>query len=353
MRVAVDATALVSGNTGVARYASGLLGELARLDDLDIAAFAIGRGRPAPEGVRHLRIPLRFVHRTWRHLGSPSAERLVGSVAVVHSLDMVPPPTRAPVVMTVHDLLPLRLPHLYSPRSRAIAAAHAEAARRAAVVVADCASTADEIASLLGRSREHFAVAPPGPGITPLPGAEERPVAAPYVLGVGALTPRKGFADLAVAMSRLGHDTPLLVHAGPDGWRAEEVREAMRAALGERVRFLGWVSEDELVALYRHALVLAHPSVAEGFGFPVLEAMALGSPVIAADIPSVREITSGAALVVPKASPEAFAGALALALSDEGLRDRLVADGLARASTYTWAATASSVADAYARAVRT
>lgn len=354
MRVAVDATAVVSGDTGVARYARMLVAELEHVGDVEPLPFAIGRGRPAPYGVVHTKVPLRVIHAAWRTVRRPSLERLVGDVDVVHSLDMIPPPTRAPVVLTVHDVLPLRLPHLYSPRSRAIARSQAEAARRAAVVVADCATTADEIADLLGRDRSSIFVAPPGPRSLPTQRSALRPPSSePYVLAVGALTPRKGFVELAAALAALGAGAPLLVIAGPDGWRAGEVRAAVRQRLGDRVALLGRVDDDRLVSLYTHAIAVVHPSSAEGFGIPVLEALALGAPVVAAEIPSVREIAGGAAVLVPPNDVGALTEALGRVVADEALRSRLTHAGRERASAYTWEATAVAVAEAYRVAART
>lgn len=359
MRVAIDATAVVAGDTGVARYVSMLLRELALHDDLDVVPFAIGRGAPPPPGVRRIRLPLRIVHRSWKHLDWPHVERLVGDVDVVHAPDMIPPPTTSPLVMTLHDVLPMRLPHLYSQRARRIAASGLAAAARCSVVVCDCNAVARDVAEALGRPLEDIVVAPPGPlappaAVPPAPAPDHfSPVAEPFVLAVGSLTPRKGFDIAATALARLreeGHDAPLLVVAGPDGWRADEVRRSVEGALGPRVRFLGRVGDDALAGLYGHALALVHPSLAEGFGMPVLEALAAGTPVVATDIPPVREVAGEAAALVPVNDADALAQALREVIDDEGRRARMVVAGHERASAYSWARTAATVADAYLRA---
>jgi glycosyltransferase involved in cell wall biosynthesis len=336
VRVALDLTALRSGDTGVARYAAELHDHLrAGHADIELRTFTIGRG-PTPSIAvdRHLPVPLRFVHRLWDTVRLPRAEHLVGRVDVVHATDMVPAPSAAPQVVTVHDVLPVRLPHLYSPRSVAIADRQLHACRRADVVLTTCHATAEEIVRC-GVDRDRVAVAPLGH--RPVPEHLPPPVVAPTCSTyVGARTPRKGLATLAAAHARLGPGAPPLVAAGPPGWRAEEIDTG-------GARLLGRVSDADLTSLYAHASVVCHPSVAEGFGMPVLEAMAFGVPVVAADIPPVHEVAGGIARLVPPGDVAALADAIALALDDDG------SAGIDRAAEYTWEACASATAAAYRR----
>jgi glycosyltransferase involved in cell wall biosynthesis len=139
--------------------------------------------------------------------------------------------------------------------------------------------------------------------------------------------------------------------AGPDGWRSEEVRARVaELGVGDRMTFLGRVSDDTLEGLYRHATVLCHPSVAEGFGIPCLEAMAYGVAVVAADIPSVREMGETCMLLVPPGDGEALADALAATLADSGSREDRVAIGRRLAETYTWSAMADAAVGAWQQA---
>lgn len=346
-RVAVDATALVAGSTGVARYAAELLRGLARHDDLDIAPFAIGRGPTPPHDVRRLRVPLRVVQPLWRWTGLPRAEHLVGGCDVVHSLDIVPVPTRRPLVVTVHDVLPLTIPHRYQDRQRRMIEAQVAALARAHLVVTTCEATKSDLVAHAAVRPERILVAPLGhrPPSTVAPPA---PVPGPYVLGVGSVTPRKGFQVLARAVARLGDDAPPVVIAGPDGWQADEVRaEVHRLGVADRITFLGRVDDDVLEGLYRHALVLCHPSEAEGFGIPVLEAMGYGTPMVAGDIPPVREVAGDAAVLVPPGDADALADALRALLADDADRARRGALGRARAAGMTWQRTADLIADGY------
>ena len=347
MRVGLDATPVLSGDTGVARYTTMVLAELGAYDDIDVKPFGAGRGPRAPFPMRRLPVPLRIVHRTWGWVGLPRAEHIVGSVDVVHTIDGVPPPTRAPLVMSVHDVLPLVIPELYQPRSIRIAEAHVEGLRKAAVVVATCHATADHVSEVTGIQRERIVVAPLGHR-APSADAPPSPLPPPYILAVGSVTPRKSFDVLAEAAAMLGSDCPPIVIAGPDGWRAEEVRERVTGiGMDGRVRFLGRVDDRTLEGLYRHAELLCHPSVAEGFGIPCLEAMTYGVPVVAGDIPSVRELGGSAVAFAARGDAEALSAMLAAVLSDQTRQKEMVEAGRARAASYTWSRTAAGVVEAY------
>jgi glycosyltransferase involved in cell wall biosynthesis len=346
-RVAIDATALVAGSTGVARYATELLRGLARHQDLDIAPFAVGRGPTPPEDVRRLRLPLRVVQPLWQRTGLPRAEHLVGGCDVVHSLDIVPVPTRRPLVVTVHDVLPLTIPHRYQDRQRRMIEAQAAALPGADLVVTDCEATKAELLAHTAVRPERILVAPLGHR-APSAVVPASPVPGPYLLGVGSVTPRKGFQVLAAAVARLGDDAPPVVIAGPDGWQADEVRaEVHRLGVADRVTFLGRVDDDELEGLYRHALAFCHPSEAEGFGIPVLEAMGYGTPIVAGDIPPVREVAGAAAVLVPPGDADALAEALRTLIADDADRTRRAALGRERAAGMTWQRTADLIADGY------
>jgi glycosyltransferase involved in cell wall biosynthesis len=141
-----------------------------------------------------------------------------------------------------------------------------------------------------------------------------------------------------------------LVIVGPDGWQADQVRRDI-ATSAVVTHLLGRVDEATLHTLYRHATLLCHPSIAEGFGMPCLEAMAHGVPVVAADIPSVREMGAGAIRLVPAADPQALAEALALVLGDGDIRAQMTDAGRDRAAQYTWARTVERTVEAYRMAL--
>jgi glycosyltransferase involved in cell wall biosynthesis len=170
----------------------------------------------------------------------------------------------------------------------------------------------------------------------------------PYILAVGAVTPRKGFQYLIEAVHRLGSGAPLLVLAGPDGWRANVIHKRITAlGLEGRVRALGYIDDGALEGWYRRALLLCHPSEAEGFGIPVLEAMAYGVPVVATDIPPVREIGGDGILLVPPNDPGALSEAIGTLIGDDDLRGRLSVRGRSLAAPFTWSRMTDTIVEGY------
>jgi glycosyltransferase involved in cell wall biosynthesis len=351
IEVALDVTAAVTGQAGLSRYARELWRELELRDDVGVRAFALGRGKASLDGaVRRVPIPLRALRPAWRYLGWPRAESFVGSVDLVHTLALTPAPTRRPRVATVHDVLPITRPELYPPGTERAQRSELAGAAKSDVIVTTCEATADEIARVAAYPRDRVVVA--APGVVPLPIDGRAPRKDPYVLAVGAMTPRKGFDVLAAAAASLGASCPPVLIAGPDYWQADEMRRAVSAAdTHGKVELLGPVDDATLGALYGGATVVCHPSRAEGFGLTCLEAMAAGAPLVASDLPSVREIVGGAAELVPPDDADALAAAVGRLLADEGRRDELAVAGRHRAAGFTWAATADHVVGAYRTAL--
>ncbi len=348
MRVALDVTPAVTAKAGLARYTERLWSELVRRDDVDVSAFALGRGSNGDFGLpvtrRHL--PLRALRPLWQAFRWPRAETFVGEVDLVHTIALTPIPTRRPQVVTIHDLLPITHPELYPPGADRRQRADLAEARRARVLVTTCSATADEIVRVAAFPRDRIVVAPPGAGRPRA--AATSPMEPPFVLAVGQVTPRKGFDLIAEAAARLGERCPPVVLAGPDWWHADEVRQQIAAVdRGHRVRFLGPVDDETLAALYQAATVVCHASRAEGFGMTCLEAMAFGAPVVATDLPPIRELAAGAVELVPADDSEAFAEGLRRLLDDEAHRRSLGEAARERAAEYTWARMAGQVVEAY------
>jgi glycosyltransferase involved in cell wall biosynthesis len=348
--VGLDVTPAVTTHGGLARYTNELWRELAARDDLAVSAFALGRG-PRPDVTlpfRRLPIPLSLLRPLWRRAHVPRAEWFAGDVDVVHSLALLPAPTRRPRVQTIHDMLPITHPQLYPPGADRVHREEVAAAADADVVVTTCAATAREIARVGGIPDERIAVAPPG--VFERAGTNGDAVADGYILAVGQVTPRKGLDVLARAATLLGARCPPVIVAGPDWWRAPEVR-AQIAELDRhsRVRLVGPIGDEELGNLYSHATLVCHPSRAEGFGMPCLEAMDAGVPLVASDLPSIRELTAGAAALFPVDDAEALAGEIDRLLSQEDDRRRLAEAGRRRAREFSWRRMADEVAGVYHR----
>ena len=327
MRIVVDVTPLSHPRTGVGNYLRGSLGGLAEAaaGEHEIVAFApvsmLSRERleQAIDGIpveqRLVTLPpSAHLWRTlWSRVGTPTVERLVGPLDVFHFSDWMYPRQRAGVRSTiVHDLIPLRHPEWVHPRTRRQnVAKYRHAARTCDVIVTISEFTANDIADRLGFPRERIAVAYPGvderftpksPSTTVLQGSGA------HVLMLAPGDPRKNHANLAAAMELV----PELELLAPDQ-----------------------VSDEELPRLYRGAAAFAYPSFFEGFGIPIIEAMACGTPVVAGAHPSLDEASGDAAVRVDPDSPESIAEGIQRALKE---RDGLVAKGLEHAKRFTWRA---------------
>lgn len=347
IRVALDVTPELIGSTGVARYTRELRRALERRGDCELRPFAFGRvTEPIPGGVRHVPVPLRLVHAAWRRTGLPRAEQIVGRADVVHSLDLIPPPTRLPLVVTVHDLVTRQLPSLHDRRAREMQQGQLAALDRAAAILAVSHSTAEDLIDI-GVDPVRIDVTPNG--LSALPAPAEPPIGpGPFVLTVGTLEPRKGHELLLRAFSDAGLGDVKLVFAGPAAGRSDELQLAGRElGISDRLKILGRVDDTVLAGLYRDATVLCMPSLGEGFGLPVLEAMAAGLPVVASDLPAVREVANGAAELFEPGDAASLTAALQRVLRDSELGERLRTDGLKRASRFTWEATAEATVHAY------
>jgi glycosyltransferase involved in cell wall biosynthesis len=278
-------------------------------------------------------------------------------VDLVHlTVPIAPPPERVPVVATVHDLLPLTMPEMFSRRGvRLMARGLGRIRDEAAMVMVPSRLGAEEFAAH-GFDRARLRVVPLGvdPVPPPGPGATDAALARhglepPYVLFVGTAEPRKGLDVLVEAMGRLGRPGLTLALAGPDGWGG--ATEALDAA-GTAVKRLGFVPAGDLDLLRRAAAVCCLPSRAEGFGLPVLEAMAAGSPVVTTEGTPMAEFAEGVARLAPPGDAPALAEALCAVLDDHELADRMRRDGPQRAAQYSWERTAAAVLDVYAEVLQ-
>jgi len=346
LRVALDVTATITGSTGVARYANQLTAALAD-QGVETVPYAIGRARhPVPAGVRHVSVPLRVVHQVWSRIGRPRAEWIAKGADLVHALDLVPPPSNLPVVLTLHDVTAIDHPEFHPARRATSQRAQLAAARRAQAVL--CVSHATARAAVAhGVDRARIVVSPLGR--TSLPNPPSHPTRGrPYLLVVGEVSRRKGHDVLLEAFAAADLDGIELVVAGPDGFDAT-FRDALvhQLGIGPRVSFLGYVDDATLAGLYAGALALCFPSRAEGFGLPVIEALGLGVPVVASDLDVVREVAGDSVVYVPPGDSDGLASALQRIVDDGDLRAALTEAGPVAAATFTWERTARATIDAY------
>ena len=342
MRVVVDVSPLSHPRSGVGNYIRGSLQGLAGTDH-EIVAFA-----PASAGGKQLiedslagiaverRLPTlpaaHAVRTLWSRVGRPPVERVVGSLDVFHFSDWMYPPQRGGLRSTmIHDLVPLHHPEWVHPRTKRMhRSKYAHAARACDVIVVNSRFTGDDVASTLGVPRERIHVA--YPGVEAVYTTEGPRAEGDYVLAVGTLEPRKNLAN-AIAGLR-GRELRVV---GARGWGDVEAR-------GEHVTWLGPLHDAELARQIRGASVLVYPSRFEGFGMPIVEAMACGTPVVASSHPSLDEASGGVAIRADPDDPEAIARAVEVA---EARRDELVPRGVEHAHAFTWEANARAHLEAW------
>jgi len=363
--VGFDGSALRSPAAGVRRYAIELLRAIVALGaPVEMVALG-GEASLVPDGIAHVPAPWHPATNVgWTQIGLPRAAARA-NVHLVHAPAYTAPlMCRRPVVLTIHDVSYARHPEWYPyRRDRLRRAFYRLSAHAASVVVTDSAFSAAEIEAAYTVPRERIAVVPLG--VTPafgepsVSGAQEpRLEHGPYVLHVGDLHARR---NLGVALSavltvrRAAHGSDpcaalALVAAGVDRGTGDELAR-MAAAAGAPDAFvpLGRVEEARLRALYRGAVALVYPSRYEGFGLPVLEAMASGTPVVAARAASMPEVLGGAGVLVSPDDADAWAQALRHLLDDAPWRAQLAAQGVARAAELTWARTARLTVEVYQR----
>lgn len=352
MRIVWDVSPLSHELTGVGKYHRGSLAAVAEAarGEHEIVAFA----PTSPQGLRSIPrvlagVPvelklvfLPFAHHwrtAWSRLGRPALERFLGRFDVLHFTDWMFPPQLAGARSTmIHDLVPLRFPDWTTRRTRSMhGAKYRNAARTCDVIFANSRFTADDVRERLGVAGERLRVAPPGVDPVFHPEGERAELGRPYVLTAATLEPRKNLGTLVEAHRLLGGPHALAV-AGGEGWGEQPDLGAAGV-----VR-LGFVPDDELARLYRGADVFVYPSRFEGFGIPIVEAMASGVPVVASSHPSMDEACGDAAVRADPESPEALAEGIERALRE---RDELVRRGLDHAGEFTWARVGSTFLEGF------
>ncbi len=348
--------------TGVGEYVHELAAALARrlAPGDSLALFSSSwKDRLPPHAVDgadtiDARVPVRVLNFAWHRLGWPPAERFAGPIDVAHSIHPLLMPSRAAGrLVTIHDLDFLDHPERTRGEIRRdyarLAPSHA---RRADGVIAVSRFTARQIVDRLDVPAERITVCSPGaPAWTPR--AEPRPDGP--VLFVGTLEARKNVGTLLRAYARVRRalaTAPRLVLAGRPTPDADEwVRAAAEPPLAGSVEFAGYVPDERRRALFDGASMLVLPSYHEGFGIPVLEAMAAGVPVVVSCRGALPEVAGDAGAVLDPDDDEAFAAAMLRLLTDPGAAREAAARGIRRARDYSWDASAQTLYEAYTRAI--
>ena len=350
-RVLFDAHQLGRRQTGNETYVRELVGALRSHDDLDLIAAVEAGQRPI--GVLEPPVRLRRVPANgFARLGAMTLLARQAHADVVHAIYFLPPATGRPTVLTVHDISFELFPEFFSRRAllrdRLLIRASARAASK--VVTVSEASRRDLI-ELYGLPDAQVVAIPNGvsPRFQPnttrdwVPYEGGRPL---RVLAVGTLQPRKNLVRLFDALAIVARQYPVELRVvGPDGHQAAAIRERVSDSVATEL--VGWLDEDALAAEYRRADVFAYPSLYEGFGLPVVEAMACGTPVVTSTGGSLPEVAGDAALIVDPLDVTGMAGAIRRIAEERGLAASLRARGLSRAAAYTWENSAAMHADVY------
>lgn len=374
MRLGVDARpAVFPQKTGIGYYTWHLLRLMPAIDPettyvawyLNARGLAGGRrgllqNIAAPNLVeRATPIPAGWFERLSERLDAPRMEWFA-RFDVLFAPNFVPPPTRKPrLVLTVHDLAFRRFPETAPHGTKRWLERLDRALGRATRVIAVSESTRNDLLDLCRVDPLRVVVVPLGVDRSLFRPPVQQEVAAvrsrydlsrPYVMYLGGIEPRKNLPNLLTAFARLPDEVLLVIAGSGVEWNPEgadllgEAMAKLPEAVRARVRRTGYVAEPDKVALLGGAEVFVYPSLYEGFGLPVLEAMACGTPVVTSNVSSLPEVAGDAAVLVDPTDPASIAGGIDKVLTDVPFRGSLAAAGLERAERFTWEKTAASTA---------
>ncbi len=367
-RVAIDVTPLAAIQTGIGRSVADLLRALADLDDAPLVRpYAIStRARREREQLPENTVIIPgagALASMWARADRPRIDRSLDGATVLHATNYLIPPSKLPTLATINDCSLVRHRSFCTPAVQALEPVVRRAIERGVSIHVPSQFVADEVEDIYGprlaaNGRLHVvaygvpAVSPAGPLPAEIarfsPFAERRP----FLLSIGTLEPRKNHAHLIAAFGEVASsDADLwLVLAGPDGIARPEIDATIQrlpATIAERVVLTGPISEPSKSWLLRNAEALCFPSVYEGFGFPILEAMSVGTPAIAARAGSLPEIGADAVAYVDATDETTIIAAVTKVRSDDAERARLVRRGIERSSEFSWHRCAQTINDCY------
>jgi glycosyltransferase involved in cell wall biosynthesis len=364
--VAIDVTPLLGARSGVGSAVAEMVDALNALEagpalvPYTLSTRARLQRDAVPQDTRFVPIPARILLRSWVRTDAPRIDRWLQPAQVVHATNYLAPPSRIPTLVSVYDCSFVRYPELCTPEVRAFDPALRRAVARGATLHTGSEFVAEEIEEIFGpglRASGRVVVIPLG--IPPLgddaampPDVASAVGNAPFVVAIGTLEPRKNFGHLVGAFGTLaaGNADVRLVIAGNDGPARPEIDAAIERLAPDtrdRVVLAGPVTDAGRRALLERATVLAYPSIYEGFGFPVLEAMTAGLPVVAARAGSIPEVAGDAAILVEPTNEEQLAATLDRVITDDATRAELIARGRDRVHAFSWHSTARALATCY------
>ncbi len=372
MKIGIDYTSAVTQGAGIGRYTRELIRALLALPaDHHYTLFYASKNKlasdtfrtpHAPLRIRHLPIHDKWLARIWHRARLPIPIELVtGQIDLFHSPDFTLPTTLpgVPTLLTVHDLSFIRDPDSAWPSLRAyLMKAVPRSAKRATHILADSQATKDDLIELFNTPQEKITVLYSGVDARFKPIRDRAEIdrvrekykigSQPFALSVGTLQPRKNYRRLIEACARLNNTQLHLVIGGGKGWMFDDLFTLVRSLqLEDRVHFIGFVDDEDLPTLYSAADLLVYVSLYEGFGLPLLEAMACGTPVIGSNTSSLPEVMGDVGLQVDPRDVEAITQAMSQLLTRSDWCDRSIAAGIDRAKQFTWAKAAHELLSIY------
>lgn len=368
MHICLDVSAALGQDAGIGRYARELALALHALQDCPQLTLFHNRQplHRMPLALATLpRIEVPLGNRSWRAylltgVTLPAPYRTgIERTDLFHGTDALAPYLNTPTVITIHDLSTTLFPEHHTRMHRLFARLSLpRMAQRANAIIADSEATRRDVITHLHikparvhaihLAVNHSQFYPRDPVEAHSKVAQVLDITTPYILAVGTLEPRKNLITLLKAYAQLPADAPMLVLAGARGWVDSPLFVAVqRLGLTHRVRFTGHVMDELLPHLYSAAQVFVYPSLYEGFGLPVLEALACGTPVITSNTSSLPEVAGDAAILVDPHNPDQLADQLKYLLSNQDKRSELGLRGPARALQFTWQRTAQLTMDVY------
>lgn len=366
MRICLDIQPAVAQSAGIGRYARHLMTALARSlspDELTAFYFDFRRHAHLSNGANGYERPFRalpgaFVQWAWKRLDWPPADRLAGKADLYHFTNFIlPPVSRGRTVVTIHDMSFMRYPQFAERRNLAyLRHALPRTIDRADAILAISRFSADEVATFYPDAANRIHATPLGIDATFSPPAADAVKATrerlglqrPYILSVGTVEPRKNYTFLVDIMERLRAFDGDLVIVGRAGWHCAPIlRRLTESTVSARIHHLTGIADGDLPALYAGADAFVTTSHYEGFGFPPLEAMACGTPVVASTGGSLPEVLGDAALLIDGFKCEEWVDKLTAFLDNPDSRATYVQRGRARVARFTWDATAEQTLAVY------
>jgi glycosyltransferase involved in cell wall biosynthesis len=371
-RIGIDFTSASRERAGIGRYARELVHALSRVDQINAYVLFVPRDAHNEllqfawsPNFKIVRAPLteRYLAALWHRARVPlPIETFIGRIDVFYSPDFLLPPTLAQrKLLTIHDLSYVRVPECFpAPLLNYLNRAVPPSVARADLILADAASTQRDLIDVYGVPPDKIKVLYSGvdprfrPDVSEESKARVRNLTGdkPYVLSVSTIQPRKNYVRLIEAFAKIIFDVQFsicdlqLVIAGARGWMFKKVFETVhRLGLQDRVLFPQFVADDDLPALYAGATLFVYPSLYEGFGLPVVEAMACGAPVVSSNASSLPEVGGDAVRYFDPRDVDAMAETMRSALSDKALRNDLRTRGIAQAKKFSWDMAARELRD--------